>query len=84
MLEPVSLISSVNESHILAPLPSYDTASQLSDEMKNLLNFARHASDTPSFVGEDTTHKGEDVVTIEDAAAIMSQFLTQEALANSQ
>ena len=84
MLEPMALTSSVDGLQLLAPLPSYDAASQLSDEMKNLLNFSRLASDAPSVVGEGKTPNGEDIVTIEAAADIMSQFLTQEALAETQ
>ena len=84
MLEPMALTSSVDGLQLLAPLPSYDAASQLSDEMKNLLNFSRLASDAPSVVSEGKTSNGEDIVTIEAAADIMSQFLTQEALAETQ
>ena len=84
MLEPMALTSSVDGLQLLAPLPSYDAASQLSDEMKNLLNFPRLASDAPSVVGEDKTPNGEDIVTIEAAADIMSQFLTQEGFAETQ
>ena len=70
-----SSTSFVGESDLHAPQPSYDTASQLSEEMLKLLHFPDLTSKSVSVMSDN-----DDAVTPAAAKELMSQFLIDDAL----